>query len=240
MRVSVLAAMLTAASFAAHASDLPSKKMPAAPAAMTQPANNWTGAYVGITGGYAWGTTDYTSPYSDGSIDSKGWNVGGQLGYDWQLSNNFVFGVVGDLAWLDVNGSTLVEENSDPVNTSYAKANIDMLATARIRVGYAIDNILVYATGGAAYAQTKVTVTALAGNDDNYADWKDSKNILGWAIGGGLEYKVSKNASFGVEYLHVNLGSEHYDLSNGLGAPTYPVKAETSIDLVRAALNYRF
>ena len=241
MKVYILAAALAALPLAAQASDLPSKKAPVAVPVAARAVDNWTGPYMGIVGGYGWGTSDYTSADINGSIDSTGWTVGGQIGYDMLVSNNFVVGVAADYSWANLTGDSYVETNNDPSHPSYANAHIDSLATARVRAGFAADNLLIYATGGFAYAATKVDVTALAGSADNYADWSDSKNAMGWVIGGGLEYKVAKNLSFGVEYLHVNLGSETYALSNGANIlPAYDVKADTTVDLVRGALNYRF
>ena len=115
--------LLTASGFgvrSANAADLPNLKEPAfvspAPAAY-----DWTGFYVGVNGGY--GTDhfafDYTyvTPLSvekaASGIDSHGALFGGQVGYNYQLSDlpfigHAVVGVEADFDWSGIGGSTHV------------------------------------------------------------------------------------------------------------------------------------
>ena len=65
---------------------------------------NWTGAYVGLVGGYGWGNTSYSAPLSSGSFNLSGGTLGGTLGYNWQVGQA-VFGLEGDLAWSNIRGS---------------------------------------------------------------------------------------------------------------------------------------
>ena len=69
---------------------------------------SWTGAYVGGQVGYMWsrGDGDYIDIFEGDfgsvfnestSVDSDGWLVGGQVGYNYQI-NNWVLGVEGEFA----------------------------------------------------------------------------------------------------------------------------------------------
>ena len=55
-----------------------------APAYVPPPVYNWTGFYLGINGGGAWGRSDFSAPFASGSFDTSGWLAGGTIGYNWQ------------------------------------------------------------------------------------------------------------------------------------------------------------
>lgn len=244
MKTTLVAALVAAFPFVAQASDLPSKKAPAAPAPMA--SNNWSGAYIGITGGYGWGAStfddsSFVEPVDVVNYDLKanGGLVGGVAGYDWQLSNNMVFGILGDVSWANLSGDVCVEEGGcDASNTdSYANVSIDMLATARARLGFTFDKALIYATGGVAYATASSSISyAVQG-----LTISDDVKLFGWTIGGGIEYKINQNLSIGAEYLHIDFGSNVVNYSHPLMAPiSIGVDTSTTVDLVRGSLIYRF
>src|SRR3569623_3033010 len=87
---------------AANAADLPRRHaaMPVkAPEYMA--AYNWTGAYIGINGGGAWGR----SSWSGTDFNTSGGMVGGTVGYNWQ-TGPVVIGHQGDLDWSGDKGSS--------------------------------------------------------------------------------------------------------------------------------------
>ncbi len=80
----------------ASAADLPRREaMPTKAPAYVSQMYNWTGAYVGINGGYGF----------NGSNGADGWTAGGTVGYNWQSGGPLVWGIEGDLNWSDINGS---------------------------------------------------------------------------------------------------------------------------------------
>ena len=64
---------------------------------------NWTGFYVGINGGYGWGTSDW-SAVPTANNKPKGWLAGGTIGYNYQIGS-IVWGLEGDFDWSNVKGS---------------------------------------------------------------------------------------------------------------------------------------
>jgi outer membrane immunogenic protein len=188
----------------AHAADMPAM---APPETAIAAGFDWSGAYVGIHGGYAWGETDGDDPV-DG--DLEGFVIGGQIGYNWMLGDSFLLGLEGDASYSDQNV------------TDGGEYDVDYLATVRGRLGFAFDRFLVYGTGGAAFAGAEFT--------------GDDIDFFGWVAGGGVEYAITDNISFGVEYLHYEFGEEEFEVGGG------GLFAENDLtsDVVRGRLNVKF
>ena len=241
----VLLASVTAIVFgsgSALAADLPAKAptYKAAPYAYT----SWTGFYVGGHGGYGWGDTDWNFVSSSGPVtdrasqsfshDIKGGFGGGQVGYDWQ-SGKFVFGVEASWSASDINGTFLSTFGAadDVYNTK-----ISDYFTVTGRLGVAWDRALVYAKGGYANANIKVSTTDVV--PGNVGSASSSERHGGWAAGGGLEWKFAQNFSLGVEYLYLQFNDErHLQAFNGGGGATTD-DIEARVHTVKGKLNWRF
>lgn len=229
----------TAALFAsaASAADLPSMPAPApAPMPIYSPAPmayTWTGFYVGVQAGYAWGDVD-----GDASIDAvtdtggydydlDGWVGGIHAGYNYQF-NNFVVGIEGDIEFADLDGDG---GGIDPsIGTFYHETELDWLASLRLRAGFAIDRILVYGTGGLVWAN----VNQRLGETGDPALYDDGDSRFGWTIGAGLEYAFLNNWTGRVEYRYYDLGSEDAD-----GAD-FSDDNDITLHSVRAGASYKF
>jgi outer membrane immunogenic protein len=212
---------------AANAADLPTK----APAPLVMaPVYNWSGWYVGLNAGAAFGhahdtTTTVFSPTGyfattspgaiaiagDQTMNNTGFTGGIQLGYNWQM-NNTVFGIETDFGYMGLRASTAASgvypccaPTGFTVNQS---AKTDWLWTLRPRVGWASNNWLLYVTGGLAVTQIKGDFLFT----DTFATANESASIsqtkAGWALGGGVEYGILGGPwRVKVEYLHVDFGS---------------------------------
>jgi outer membrane immunogenic protein len=96
------------------------------------------------------------------------------------------------------------------------------------RAGWAMDNFLLYATGG----------LALAGFD--YEDqWgcQFDQTRNGWLVGGGAEVKVSSRASLKAEYNFMDFGKESQGCTIIFGIPTY-TEADADMHVVKFGFNY--
>ena len=242
---------LFAATPAAWAADLPSAPPPQAPARYVPavaPIYNWSGIYIGVNGGYAFGSTDWTpggALAGTGTFKTNGGLVGATLGVNFQ-SGPVVFGIEGDGDWAKITGrvsntTSTIGAAASPCGAAGAAActfqtSNDWLATFRGRVGYAFDRVLLYATGGGAAGNVKATFTN-PNTIPTTTGSTDSTNF-GWTVGGGVEAALTENITAKVEYLFV-------DLQNGncgavlCGTPTnVPVSFDASV--VRAGLNFKF
>ena len=202
---------------AASAADIQRRQaMPAkAPFYSPVPVYNWTGFYVGINGGGGWGRSDFGPTFPTGTFDTSGGLFGGTLGYNWQMPNNIVLGLEGDIGWSNIRGSAPCLGTSCSVRNNW-------LATARGRLGYAFDRIMPYVTGGAAFGNIKTDIAGLGGADTSKA---------GWTVGGGIEAAIAGPWTAKVEYLYVDLGR---------GGSVLGSDASFRTNIVRAGLNYRF
>ena len=204
----VLAAVAAAGfSGTAMAADLYVPPAQPAPVAQAPAATDWDGPYIGASLGYGWGTASNSAP---DTANLSGWTVGGQVGYNFHLTDNIVTGVEGDLNWTNQTGN---------YSTGDAFA-INWDGSVRARAGVDLDGILPYLEAGVAFAN----------GTDNLGGVSTSATHTGWTAGGGIEFKVADPVSLNVEYRYTDYGSQTYN-GNSVGLTDNTVKA---------GLNYHF
>jgi len=175
---------------------------------------DWSGLYLGVNGGGGSSQTDWTNA-RNGSAHSTGGTIGGQIGYRWQAAN-WVFGLEAQGNWADLGR-----------NNTWNHVEGFGLFTGQ--VGYAWNNILWYAKGGAAVV-------------DNSWNWNNASSgdntKWGGTIGTGLEIGFAPNWSVGIEYDHLFLGDQDITYTRGRTTVTSSVSQNVDMGLVR--LNYKF
>lgn len=149
------------------------------------PANDWTGFYLGVLGGYGWGTADTDAV---GEVDANGFDVGAYAGGNWQWGQ-FVVGAEGDILYPFRDGSSGGLGVEQGLNGSL-----------RARAGIALDRYLVYGTGGA--AATDLELATAGGSDDSI--------LWGWTAGAGVEGMVTDNITARIEYRYTDYGDETF------------------------------
>ena len=170
---------------------------------------NWTGFYIGGFGGYA---SEDSSAFS-----MKGGFGGGTVGYNWQ-AGNIVYGLEVDAAGGDVSASASAFGVT-------AKSKVDALGTVRGRFGFAVDKVLFYGTGGYAWVDNKMTLSALG------VSASQSNFHSGWTVGAGIEAFFAPQWSVKGEYLYRSLGSENY----------FGVRSgDLNLHTVQVGVNYHF
>jgi outer membrane immunogenic protein len=213
---------LLAISFASQAADIPRPVYRGEIRPMELPYYNWSGFYLGINGGYAWGTSGWTvAPVNVLDAKPTGWLVGLTAGYNLQFGS-VVVGIEADYDWADIKSS----DTCAAVFVCGTKSSY--LATVRGRLGYAFDRFLPYVSGGAAVGDIRADIPLVALSSRSHQ--------VGWTVGGGLEYGFAGNWSAKLEYLYVDLGS----FDSGFVAPLAAANIDFKDNIVRAGLNYRF
>lgn len=192
---------------------------------------NWTGTYGGVFVGGAdqiW-TVDFYRNNNHGHAELGGTGVafGGWIGYNMMLDRNLVVGVETDLGRANTSQSNNVFDN----DTSYS--GIDTFGSIRGRAGYAVDNMLFYATAGLAYAS--ITNDIQKGRNAGEQVVWDDKWATGYAIGAGLEYAFTSHMIGRIEYIYSNYGTTSLVNADGNLA-----EMTNEMHLVRAGLSYKF
>ena len=188
-----------------HAADAVVEPAPVAPAAELAPAPvYWDGFYAGVLLGYHHESVDTVAGNGSGA------SLGGYAGYNHLFSNNITVGVEGDY-------------NAAFGSFSGFNWELSSFGTVRGRLGYAMDRLHVYATGG----------LALMDFEASFAGPGNPGLETGWTIGTGLEYMVTENISARGEYLYMNFNDTFQDV----GAPA---GITTDIHNVRAGVAYHF
>lgn len=244
MKKTMLAGVAVAAlalSTHAHAADMAARPYTKAPPPAVATVYDWSGFYIGGNGG--WGTTrncwDFVTPAlgSEGCHNADGAVAGGQIGYRWQ-SAAWVFGLEAQGNWADLNGSRV----SSP---AFLIAPGDLTINSRVRafglftgqVGWAWNNVLLYAKGGAAVVDSRYTHTLTATsaliNSSSDTRW-------GASVGAGMEYGFAPNWSFGVEYDHIFLDRRNLSFAAAPGGVATINSIGQDVDIVTARINYRF
>jgi|APCry1669189034_1035192.scaffolds.fasta_scaffold155501_1 outer membrane immunogenic protein len=206
MGIVASALIITSATFAA---DLPAKKQ--APAAMPMAAPrvfSWNGVYGGFNGGF--GSGNFTSDGRSAFGNPSGGLIGFTGGYNYQMPNNWVVGIEGDIDMGNIKASN--GSNS---------SELRYMNTFRGRLGYATDRILPYVTAGYAGGTTH----------DDYSSSTTDNYHNGWTAGAGIEMAITDSWSIKGEGLYVRLEDKSY--SSG-------VTSGADLGIARIGLNYRF
>jgi outer membrane immunogenic protein len=232
-RILMAGAFALAAGGQALAADLPAPPpAPRAPATYvptTAPVYNWSGIYIGANGGYGFGTSNWTAPgLASGDFNPNGFFAGGTIGGNIQWGG-FVLGVEGDWDWSNLNGTGgAVAACGGPG----CETKSNWLSTVRGRAGWAFDRVLLYGTGGVAFAPIQAGFPG--GPFESHTE-------TGWTAGGGLEFAFAPNWTAKAEYLFVDLGNASC-MTNCFGAPIAPVATSVKLteNVVRAGINFKF
>jgi len=203
---------------AAAAADLPPPGPSYYKAPGYVPGYTWSGFYLGVNGGGAFGRSNWDSA---GGFDISGGLVGGTIGYNYQIGRGVV-GLEGDVDWADISGTTTT------LCAAGCQTSDTWLSTVRARFGYAADRFMPFVTAGGAFGDIRTSTPGFAGNSTTNA---------GWTVGAGLEFALAGNWTAKAEYLYVDLGK--FNCGLGCGALTTDNVSFTT-NIVRAGINYRF
>lgn len=205
------------------AADIPQTTSP--PVYREQPplVPTWAGFYMGLNGGYGFGTLSATATGPGGaatvSEDLKGMLAGGQVGANGQ-SGNIVFGMEADGQWSDIKNT------SSAFGIAFTD-KVAWFATLRGRLGLAAGPVLFYGTAGGAYGgfQSSATIGALT--------FSTTESRMGWTAGGGVEF-ANGPLSFRAEYLYV----QSIPKTTTLGVLS--LDNHVAFSVIRGGINYRF
>lgn len=231
-RIALAAALAATSASFALAADLGTKKPSALPPLMT--TFNWTGAYVGIDGGYITGRVNTFVPGvpASGNFSTSGFTPGAHAGYRYQLQNNVVLGAE---ARAFINFGTRKSKDYPGFPGTAQQVEGRWGGDARLSVGYAIDRFLPYLTAGLAIGDARGCVRVFG--TPCFPGTSISDTRIGWTVGAGVAYAFTNALIARVDYAYSDFGSKNYT-TPGLPGGTIRVKLETHA--LRAGLSYKF
>ena len=243
----------------------------------------WTSSDVGTTVCNGdprtcyWSSFDPTTPATvmnagRGHFSDTLFTGGAQIGANWQREA-LVLGVEADINSFHLraarSASTLYGGRDDEGAPNLGGATLadsvstNYLATVRGRLGYAAGTLLVYATGGAAFADVShdhsygefgfgsAPPCVNTNESSNFCAHGSGSTHVGWTAGAGAEWAFAGNWTMKAEYLHVDLGNasstslllDETGTKPALTGGAQQVlthSASLTADLVRFGVNYRF
>jgi outer membrane immunogenic protein len=184
-------------------------------------SGNWDGPYVGVFGGWGWGAADHTNggggpcgTDDEGcDVDMSGWLLGVTAGANFTVSDSFVLGVAGDIAWSNVSGE---EDFGAPIGVSENSVNWE--GSLRGVAGFDGGAFMPYVTAGLAFAN--------ASHTSDFAGVEADATHLGWTAGAGVAFAVADNISLDLQYRHSWYDEQTYDVGAGPFNPVFALQTD--------------
>ncbi len=200
--------------------------MPATHAA----AQDWSGAYVGIAASsIQYEAEGFVTPIP--AVTWYGENSTGVgtlfVGYDWQVGPREVVGVEFDYSF-----SLFGSGRTDTFAIQAINEELSNVASARVRFGYAFDNILPYVSVGLTSADYELSTGGVL------TPTSRTRNVVGTTVGVGIDYLIGEAHQLRVELLHTQFDDQQFpQLPVGITAVT-----STGINYseLRVGYAYRF
>jgi len=247
LRASVAVSLISLSS-AVSAADVRGKGLPPVTPPKPTPVRDWSGAYIGVNGGF-FGTgvnsksaapnipaLNFTNPVLGTNVAARnrnrtnrtlnGFGGGIQAGYNFQ-SGNIVYGVEAEGAIVGNGGKNA---------TTNLKAEQTFQGALKGRLGYSFGSTLVYATAGVAVAPITYSSPAIVATSTTRAVVAGKKSVtsVGPLVGVGVEQKLTEQISVKGEVEFASFGSTTLNL------PAGRTTVESSQLSAKIGLNYRF
>jgi outer membrane immunogenic protein len=189
---------------------------------------------------------------------------GGTAGCQYQWAGPWgvwVIGIEGDGGPFDKEGQS---NDQAPFNPQFVnQTNERWIATLRGRLGYVVDKWMFYATGGVAWAGVEATAWdgcsvatcgasifgpgGAAATAAGVPSIHDKQTMVGYAVGGGVEYALGYGWSIKSEYIYINFKSKDFfgQGTSGISCcvtPTFvsPTRVSLYDHTFKWGLNYKF
>jgi len=191
------------------------------------PVYDWTGFYVGLSGGATWGDAKWESDpdLTQGTVSGASGLIGGTIGYNMQNWGPLVVGEEFDFSWRKID-FTIPAATCGPS----CELRSDWVSTARLRFGLPIDRFLPYVTGGLSMSNFMADAAGQPFGVNNNVTFN-------WTVGAGVEFVIAGPWTGKAEYLYVN----HTRFGCGVecNVPVGAVNLGVSENIFRVGVNYR-
>src|SRR5262245_5847760 len=241
----------------AIAADMAVKARPLPPP--PPPCAQFGGFYLGGHVGWGWQEHKFNDRDGLGAFIDTGlgntlhaeddnWGGGVGIGYNWQ-SRCTVFGVVADWSWTNLRAEALqLDGDQGPggatADTMSISHRLRWFGTVRAKAGVVVDNLLLYVTGGVAYANFDRTWTFFEDGPATTGTFSNRRTKWGWTAGVGTEWAIWDNWSVMSEFLYMRFERDTQTFTGDgiIGALGQPYRFESfdNVWVTKIGLNYRF
>lgn len=223
-RHGVILALGTAFGIAGSASATDIAGSPVPPWTSYTPEFSWAGAYFGVHGAAALGTSrDSDEP----DIPIGGQYVGAQVGFNALVAGSLILGIEGGYSASSIHGFIQYIDTDDALLGDLTLTeDINWIASLRGRVGLPMGNWMPYLTAGWAHVDSTRTTGELQTLTLGHS---------GWTVGAGVEWMLSPHWTLRGEYKHFSFGAMNYEW--GIGGTS---SVNFNFSTVEFGLNYRF
>jgi outer membrane immunogenic protein len=224
--------------FAANAADLQVK----APAPAL-PMSNWEGFYIGVHGGAGRLNASQHHFNEDGVcfeastcvLNASGAVFGAQVGYNWQ-SRYTVYGIEADWSHTSFDNT----QTLNALTAAVIESKVSWLASVRGRMGLAIEDTMIYVTGGVAFGGTRSGWAGGYNSTNTVCCDLQSGTRTGWVAGVGAEHMVMKNWTVRAEGLYYDLGRQQQTFAVAGSVNGYKTEFSHEVMVARVGLNYKW
>jgi len=216
---------------------------------------NWTGCYAGMHVGGGFASKNVTDPVflvqdnligpgtttgvTTVSPQPSGVVVGAQIGCDYEFASSVVIGVEGAASGSTMKGTRLVGLPGSVPDAALVQVNTDFLPSLTARIGYAFDNVLLYARGGVALAGDQFEISGtLTSNGFGPYDFRGLDTRFGWVVGGGVDWAFSRNWSVFLEYDYYQFGTTNVLMTDQISGTAGLVSFSQHVQVVKGGVNF--
>jgi outer membrane immunogenic protein len=231
------------------------------------PIANWTGFHIGAGGGYGAvlhegdaffdaelsnddDTDDFFLGLDLDDLGDRGAIATVEGGFDFQLSENFVLGILGDFTWTNFESDARATQCVD-IDCSLLNINVELdnMWTIAGRLGFlSSPSTLWYGLVGWTHSNVDVSLAQdsfIDGEDPGDPDYdsNNSDSIDGLTVGVGVETLFTDHISGKLEYRYTDLDAIS-DVDTLLDDPPEFVDLghdfDTTVQTIRAVVSFRF
>ena len=166
-----------------------------------------------------------------------GWNGGVLAGFNWQPSRCTIFGFEADWNWTNTTAddfhNALFQDTGVSVNIG---SRMQWFGTFRARSGLVVDNLLLYVTGGVAWARFNRDFDFASPELDHLLSGTNTR--WGWTAGVGTEWAITPSISLKGEVLYLAFSSRENSFT--VDSSNFRFASNDSAWVSRIGLNFRF
>ena len=198
-------------------------------------AQQWSGAYIGVHGGYRWSDGNLSTPaYAlNNPIDvdplvgprRESYDLGSpiaglHIGYNFVIGGPWLVGLESDFTVARGEDHKLRTITIDGVAYELnSRSELNWQGTVRARFGFTSGAWLIYGTGGVAFIDFEWNETFSRAGSFSIGASK-SEILTGWVIGGGVEHALTNQWIIRAEYLYEDFGKITLPLAAALPTGT--------------------